>query len=108
MTQPAQAMPPRSPVQEMPYRSGQFPSVSQTIRMFQVINVVPQRTWGEWAGDRIQNGIGAAIESLVAGIFLGLGQLIIEGLGKKIKASYTEETEALKLAAFTQDCQSIL
>lgn len=80
-----------------------------------------QKTWSEWASDRAQLGLGHAIEQLIAGVFIGLGQIFIQKAGEMIvgtaspssnKAPISEkdgkEVQSLKIAAITGDCESLL
>lgn len=82
---------------------------------FLIVEPMHKKDWGEWTTEQLQAGLGQAIQGLVAGVLMGLGNVLIQKLNEKVNGK--EEhilsqsnvgDQELKIAIITGDCDSLL
>lgn len=108
---------------EFPRNADPLPGPEARLPVYGIVNLQQQRNGADWLGDHIWAGVGQAIQSLVGGILLGLGNVLIQKIGEKIvggaaapvneaKDPMAEkkgmENESLKIAAVSRDCGDLL
>jgi uncharacterized protein (UPF0371 family) len=81
------------------------------------LNVEPmhKKDWGEWTSEQFQASLGQAIQVMISGIIVGLGQILIRKIfenasGKKeqiIEKPNVAEQE-LKIAIITGECDALM
>ncbi len=75
---------------------------------------MPKKNWSEWSSEQFQTGLGVAIQNLVSGVIIGLGQILIQLATDKVTGSsptnepLNTDDQELKIAMVTQDCNAIL
>jgi hypothetical protein len=102
-------------VPEPERQSRRFPGHAIENLNFLIVEPMHKKDWGEWTSEQFQAGLGQAIQGIVSGIIVGLGQIFIQktieelkGKAEQIFAKPNVAEQELKIAIITGECDALI